>query len=426
MSLRFRKLFRFGAYGALCQSMLALVSLPASSQQVPADWETRVRQDAVAAHWSDGLQVVNAVLSIHPQDDEARAWRGRLLLWSGDVKDAETEFVSLTADSPKDPDMWQGLAAVYEREGRWFDASQAIDRAEALDSHRADLHIERARILKALNQASEAREEFLQVLAIDPGNAEARAGLASLDSSATQELRIGTDNDLLNYTGAYESEWLSLTSSWSRHWATNIVGSFFQRAGPQAGKFAGSVTAKTSRFGAITAGGAIGHDNGIIPRSEAFFNLDRGWHVSEDRPLRGIEVTYGEHWYWYSAARVFTLSGGALVYLPRDWTWSISLAGARNSFPGLPVGWQPSGASRVNFPLLHWNDRALSGNALFAVGSEDFALVDQIGRFASQTYGAGLRFVLSATEDFAGYASFQQRTQDRADTTFGFSYGIRF
>ena len=425
MNFCFRKLFRFGAYGASCLCVFAFGALPAGAQQAP-DWETQVRKDAAVADWSDAFRLVNGVLSTYPTDYDARAWHARLLLWSGNAKGAEAEFLSLAGESPKDPDIWQGLASAYERESLWDDALKAIDQAEALDSRRADLHVERAHILKALNQTPQAHEEFRQVLAIDPGNAEAKAALASQGPPPKQELRIGTDNDLLNYTSAYHGEWLSLTSSWSQHWTTSIAGDFYQRGGPDAGKFVGSITAKSARVGAITAGGAIGHDSAIIPRSEAFFDLDRGWRLSEDRALRGIEATYEQHWYWYSAARIFTLSGGALVYLPRDWTWSINVRGVRNSFPGLPVGWKPSGTSTLNFPLSQWKERALSGNALFAVGSEDFALIDQLGSFASQTYGGGLRFQLSAMQDVTGYASFQQRTQDRTDTTFGFSYGLRF
>jgi hypothetical protein len=62
----------------------------------------------------------------------------------------------------------------------------------------------------------------------------------------------------------------------------------------------------------------------------------------------------------------------------------------------------------------------------FAVGTEDFAQVDQIGSFASQTYGGGLCFRFTTRQDVTAYGAFQQRTQDRAQTSFGFSYGIRF
>lgn len=397
-----------------------------SQQATPPGWQDEVRSAAQAHDWTKGLEVVNHILASNPNDEYVRAWRARLLLWSGDIQGAAAQFLALTADSPSDPDLWQGLAGAYERESQWSQALGAIDHAEALDPGRADLHDERGRVLRSLNQKLPAREEFLQALAIDPGNAEAKAGLISLDPPATQELRVGTDDDLLNYTSAYQSEWIDLTSSWSEHWSTNIAGDFFQRPGAGAGKFVGSLTRKTKRLGAISAGGAIGHDNAIIPRSEAFMGVDRGWRTSENNTVRGIEATYDQHWYWYSTARVFTVSGGALVYLPRDWTWSISATGVRNSFPGLPASWQASGLSRADFPVCRWRVRSLSGNVFFAVGSEDFALVDQIGSFASQTYGGGFRFRLSANQDARGHASLERRTQGRTDITFGFSYGIRF
>ena len=116
----------------------------------------------------------------------------------------------------------------------------------------------------------------------------------------------------------------------------------------------------------------------------------------------------------------------AIVYLPRDWTWTFGLTQARSHFSDTGVDWRPSGLTRLAFPLAHRSQRELSGNVFYAVGTEDFAQVDQIGSFASQTYGGGLRFRFTPRQDVTGYAAFQQRTQDRAETSFGFTYGIRF
>ncbi len=137
-------------------------------------------------------------------------------------------------------------------------------------------------------------------------------------------------------------------------------------------------------------------------------------------------MIYGQHWYWYTTARVLTAHEMAIVYLPRDWSWSIGLTEARSHFSDTNIDWRPSGQTRLGFPLGHWYQRELSGNVFYAVGTEDFAQLDQIGSFASRTYGGGLRFRLTARQDVAGYAAFQQRTQDRAQTNFGLSYGIRF
>ena len=163
-----------------------------------------------------------------------------------------------------------------------------------------------------------------------------------------------------------------------------------------------------------------------MPGGEVFFDLDRSWKTGEDNFLRGLEFTYGEHWYWYQSARILTLSGNLVVYLPRDWALSITAMGVRNAFSGTGVEWRPSGLARLAFPLLARAEKRVSGNVFFATGSEDFARVDQIGRFASQTYGGGLRFNFTSRQDVTGYVSYQKRTQARTDMGFGFSYGVHF
>jgi len=52
--------------------------------------------------------------------------------------------------------------------------------------------------------------------------------------------------------------------------------------------------------------------------------------------------------------------------------------------------------TRLGFPITRWDERRLGGNVFYAVGTENFAQVDQIGRFSSHTYGGGLRFQLTA------------------------------
>ena len=429
-----RRIVQLGSGGARaravgCLFFVLAVAFGVRAQQAPEDWQSQVHRYTEAHDWTKALQVIDAVLAASPSDVDARASQAWIFLWSGDVSKAEQSFLALTKDAAMDPDMWQGLSSVYEREGRWPEALKAIDQAIQLDPHRTDLREQRGAILRALDRAPEARMEFMRVLEMNPSSpdaAEAKEGLRALQGPPKDELRIGTDEDLFDYTGAYGSEWISLVTRWNSHWTTSVAGDFFQRAGLSADKVIGSVTGKSREWGALTLGGAAGHDEGIIPRSEAFFGYDRGWRISESGFIRGVEGTYDQHWYWYSSARILTLSGGSLFYLPRDWSWSISLTGARSSFPGLTPGWQPSGLTRLGFPLGHWGERTLSGNTFFAVGSEDFALIDQVGSFASQTWGGGLRFQINPRQDVTGYAAFQQRTQDHTDTSFGFSYGIHF
>jgi tetratricopeptide (TPR) repeat protein len=390
------------------------------------DWQAQVRKFAEAKDWESAMRLVEQEIARAPQDMDARAWRARVLAWSGKLPEAENEYREILKVSRTDADNWMGLASVYLREGKIREAQQAIDTAEELDPKRPDIHAARARILRAAGQRSEAQSEFQSALRLDPGSTEARNGLLSVRRGARHELRFGQDNDLLSYTADFHDEWLSVVSQWTSHWTTSVAGNFYQRSGAEAGKFVGSITRRQSKWGALTVGGAIGHDNAVIPKSEAFFDLDHGWKTGETGFMRGVEFTYAQHWYWYQAARILTLNGTTLVYLPQDWTFTLAATGARSAFSGTGVEWRPSGLSRLGFPLAHWSDRRLSGNVFFAAGTENFAIVDQIGSLASQTYGGGLRFQITDKQDVTGNASYQRRTQNRTDLSFGLSYGIHF
>jgi tetratricopeptide (TPR) repeat protein len=398
----------------------------ARGQETRNEWQSEARRYAEAQQWERAMEVVGRVLDRAPQDLEAKAWRARLLLWSGRAAEAEREFRELTRAEPRDPDLFAGLASALERQGHSEESLAALERAVEIDPARADLRTARGRALRRLGRTDEARREFREALRRDPGDAEARAGLLSLRGDPKHELRLGSDTDLFNYSDAYFGEWVSLVSRWTQHWGTAVAGSFYQRAGTCADRFMGSTTARWARWGALTAGGAAARDNGIVPKSEALFEYDRGWRVSERRFVRGVELAYGQHWYWYRAARILTLNGAATVYLPREWSWSLGLTAARSRFSGTPAEWRPSGATRLSFPVVKRGQRRLSGNVFFAVGTENFARLDQVGRFSAHTYGGGFKFQFTAKQDLTAYAAYQKRTQNRTQTSFGISYGIHF
>ena len=399
---------------------------PAFAQHQPSEWQTQVRKFAETKDWDSAMRIVERELARAPQDMDVLAWRARVLNWSGHSAEAEKEYLEILKVSRNDPDNWMGLAGAYLGEGKVEDGLRALDRAVELDPKRADLRAARARALRAMGEQNEARMEFQKALNLDPASMEARAGLISVRGEPRHEMRFGQGNDLFNFTSANHDGWLSLLSQWTPHWSTSFAGSFYERAGIRAGKFSGAITGRVSRWGALTVGGAAGHDNAVIPKSEAFFDVNHGWKASETNFLRGVEFDYGQHWYWYQTSRILTLNGTTIIYLPRDFTLSLGATGVRSTFSGTGAEWRPSGMTRLGFPLANGGEKRLSGSIFFAAGTEDFAQIDQIGRFASQTYGGGLRFQINARQDVTGYASYQKRTQDRTDTSFGLSYGIHF
>jgi tetratricopeptide (TPR) repeat protein len=406
--------------------MLLAATAGSGQQRQPPEWETQVRKYVEVHDWTAALKIVDSEVALAPLDMDIRAWRARVLAWSGDLTHAEKEYLAIVNVVPNDPDDWMGLGNIYLRQGRTDEALQALDRAVELDPKRADLREVHARALRAAGEREEARLEFQQALSLDASSPEARVGLASLRDEPKHELRFGEENDTFNFANANHDGWVSLVSNWTPHWTTSVSGNFFEIFGANAGKVVGSVTGRLPGWGALTIGGATAHDNAVIPRAEAFFDLDHGWKIAETGPIRGIEIVYGQHWYWYAASRILTVNGSGILYLPHDWTWSMGITDARSAFSGTGTQWQTSGISRLGFPVAHWEGRSLSGNILFAVGTEDFAQVDQIGSFSSHTYGGGLRFQFAKHQDVTGYFAYQMRTQDRTDATFGFSYGIHF
>jgi hypothetical protein len=408
-----------------CVVALTLLAARTAAQEQQFDWQAQVRTYCNVRDWPSALRLLEQQIGAAPNDLDLKAWHARVLAWSGNLAQAQQEYLAILNVSEKDPDVWAGLASLYTREGRNSDALLALDRAVQLDPKRADLRIARAQAIAAAEKQSASKAELKTAVGPDPASTKARAPIRA-GRRETSELRLGNETDFLNYSSANQASGANLAIGWTPVLRTSLGFAAYQRGGVLAEKFTASATARLHWLGALTAGGAIAHDRAMIPKSEAFFDLDRGWKIGEATIFRGLELEYGQHWYWYQAARILTLSGAGVIYLPRDWSFSLAATGARSAFSGTGAEWRPSGSARLVFPLPAGKVSQLSGNIFFAAGTENFASADQIGRFASQTYGGGLRFRFSERQDISCSAAYQRRTQNRTDTYLGLSYGIHF
>src|SRR6202140_571409 len=207
---------RYGGASALVVVRLVieiwLLCLSAWGQQLTLTWQADVRRCAEAKDWAAAMGIVDREVARTPRDMDVRAWRARILTWSGRLAEAESEYQDILAAAPNDPDIWLGLAAVYSREGRTNEALQTLDRAVELDPRRADIRVAHASALRAIGFQDEAKVEFSRALSLDPTNTEGRAGLASLRGTLKHELRVGVNTDLFNFTSANQDEGLTLIS----------------------------------------------------------------------------------------------------------------------------------------------------------------------------------------------------------------------
>jgi len=399
-----------------------LVALaPAWSQEITADWQQPVRAMADVHQLDAALALVDQRLAQVPGDLEARGWRGRLLAWQGRWGEAESEYRRVLEHAPNDTDILCGLADVLLWRGELDDALSVTDRARDLAPSQTSILLRRARILRGLENAAEARMEYREILRYDPGNQEAKHGLAGLSAENKHELRFGADASTFNYTDAAAAQGLLLSSKWTHRLSTIAGISFYQRFGQDATKFAGSSSFHLTKNDWLNVGGAVANANGIVPKNEAFFEYGHGLRVP-NRWIKGLEASYQQRWLWYQGAHVLTLSVTQLYYLPREWTWSLTLTGARSGFANTGIEWVPSGSARLEFPL----HRQLTANLAFANGTENFAQVDQIGHFSARTFAGGLRYRFADRQDISGYVAVQNRSESRTQNSFGGSYGFRF
>jgi tetratricopeptide (TPR) repeat protein len=401
--------------------MLLMVSAPLLAQQPAADWQQQVLDDVKAQHLDAAMTIVDQRLAAAPDDMEAHGWRGRLLAWTGRWSDGEVEYKLVLDKFPNDTEILTGLADVFLWQHKYSEALEALDRAKTISPSDPEIVSRRARVLSLLGRTREAQSEYRQTLQFDPQNRDARASLAGLRQDTKHELRIGQDSDLFNYTDAAQTQNVSVNSRWNPRWSTLFGVSTYQRFGQDAVKFLASAAYHVTPQDWIGAGSAVANSQDVVPTNEAFFEYGHGFHL-ENRWIKGLESSYQQHWYWYQGAHVLTLNTSQIVYLPRDWTWSLNVTGARTGFAGTPIDWAPSGWSKLGFPV----HRRVSGNFFFAVGSENFAQIDQIGHFSAHTFGGGLRYQFAERQDINGYVAHQNRTQGQTDTSIGLSYGIRF
>ena len=408
--------------GILALILISCCALPGWAQQ-SVDWQGRVRELVAEQRIDQALLVSEQWLAAAPQDLEARGWRARLLAWSNRWNEAETEYRRVLESAPADNDILLGLADVLTWQKRPKEALEILDRSCALEPQRADCQVRRGRVLQALGHTGEARSAYRLALEHDASSPEAKSGLESLREEGRHEFRIGSDLDFFNFAENAGAVAASLRSKLNNRWTTSVSATQYRRFREDATRFSASGTYQLSSSDALTLGLAAARHQEVIPKSEAFLEYDRGFRIaSSSSPLRGIEALYQQHWMWYRNARVVIATPGAILYFPHDWQWHVQVSAARTHFPGSQANWTPSGMTRLSFPL----GRQLSGHILYAVGTENFGLVDQIGQFSARAWGGGLKLRLAPGQEISGYGVYQDRSQARSQTSFGVSYAVRF
>jgi Tfp pilus assembly protein PilF len=409
---------RKSAVTIMVMAGLLLFSTCAFAQE---DWQQRVRTAVDQHQIPAALAVVDHRLVEAPNDMDAHAWRGRILAWTGHWQDAETEYRLVLSKFPNDADVLTGLADVLLWQQKYSEALEVLEQARSSSPKDPEVLVRRARVLSLLHRATDARAQFQAVLTYDPTNRTAINALADPTGLPRYELRVGEEADFFNYTDDAQVETVTLMAHWNPRWTTSFGVSPYHLFGQSAVKIWGDAAYRfhQNNWLRVLGGGANPQD--VVPESEALIEYGHGFQFSNPA-VKGLESSYQEHSLWYRGAQVVTLNTTQIFYLPKEWTWTLSVTGSRTRFYGTGAGWVPSGSTKLGIPLT----RRVSGSVLFAVGAENFAQVDQIGRLSARTYGGGLRYRFAESQDVTGFVARQDRDHGQKQTSLGLSYGIRF
>ncbi len=323
-------------------SLLAfyLVFLPGMTsvfaQNNSANWQTEIRESVKNHQLGAALEIAEQRLAQNATDLEAHGWHARLLAWSGRWTEAEQEYRQILDRAPNDTDILTGLADVLVWQHKLQEALLVLDRAITVAPQHPDVLLRRANLLREMGRNEQARADYKELLRLDSQNREAKNGLASLKGARRHELRLGADVDTFNYTDSAQAQTFTLRSRWTDHWSTAFGTNVYQRFGQDAIKFTAGVSYRFTRADWLSVGGSIAHDNGVIPKRETFFEYGHDfrfhWTV-----VHGLEASYQQRWLWYEGAHVLTLGLNQIYYLPRDWTWAVTVTGARSGFSGTLV-----------------------------------------------------------------------------------------
>jgi tetratricopeptide (TPR) repeat protein len=397
---------------------LLLFSSTARAQE---GWMEQVRTAVDQHQIPAAMAIVSHRLAEAPSDMEAHAWQGRLLAWTGHWHEAEAEYQRVLDAFPNDEDVLIGLADVLLWQQKYSQALATLEKARSADPQNSEVLLRRAQVLSLLQRIPEARAQFQALLAHDPANRSALSGLADLTAVSRYELRTSEEADFFSYTENAQVETVTLTAHWNNLWTTGFGISPYHLFGETAVKVWADAAYTFHRNNWVRVLGAGANPQDVVPEREVLIEYGHGFRFP-NAVIKGLESSYQEHSLWYRGAQVVALNTTQIFYLPKEWTWTLSATGARTQFSVGAADWVPSGSTKIGFPLF----RSLSGSVLFAVGAENFAQVDQIGRLSARTYGGGVRYRFAESQDVTGFVARQDREYGQTQTSLGLSYGIRF
>jgi tetratricopeptide (TPR) repeat protein len=173
----------------------ALVPPVGAQQPQTAAGDQRAEAERLAntGNHEAALKLFQAIAAANPDDIEARTWIARLHLRAGHPIRATGVFESIVAAQPQNVDAWLGLGMARMEAGRWREAGDALNRAEALAGDRIDVLAAQGRFHGAEGRSTLALAYYGKALVKEPGNVQIVAAADALRASRANRVEVGYD-----------------------------------------------------------------------------------------------------------------------------------------------------------------------------------------------------------------------------------------
>ncbi len=140
--------------------------------------------------WSDAAELLARVIVLRPQSVQPRHWLAHALLQDGQLEAAAGAYTDLSVREPTSADVWQSLAQLQKRLGRWSAAREAWARLIELSPDRTGPRFELAWACHQEGDVAAAQARLLDVLGVDPDHRPALALLGRISSGNDPEASL--------------------------------------------------------------------------------------------------------------------------------------------------------------------------------------------------------------------------------------------
>ncbi len=239
-----------------------------------ADQRAEAERMAKSGNYAAALKQFQAVVAGNPDDIESRLWIARLYALMAQPEHAVDVYKSILAVQPQQLDALIGVGQSLVKLGRFAEASDALNRAEALAADRPAVLAAQGQLHQASNRTTLALAYYERALALDPGNAEIRALADALRAARGHRLELDYDFQHLDtdvddsHVGTFEinARAADALRVFGRGQVERLFGATDQRAG------AGLEWSMT-RQATLRVGAMFGFDPVYLPDSDVFVEV---------------------------------------------------------------------------------------------------------------------------------------------------------